>query len=80
MKIALKLLRVGLALWIGGMLMLAAIGKLLDNRHFADVLAQWQLFPTRTLLGLGLSCRFPNSCLERGSCQGGERPMPPRFQ
>ena len=69
MATALKLLRIALALWIGGMLLFAAIGKLLDNRHFAEVLAQWQLFPTRTLLGLGLSCRFPNSCLERGSCQ-----------
>lgn len=39
---------------IGGTLLLAAIGKLLDNRYFAEILAQWQLFPSWSLLGLGV--------------------------
>ena len=43
-----------IAWWIGGVLLLAAIGKLLDNRHFAEVLAQWQLFPRWSLLPLGV--------------------------
>jgi hypothetical protein len=39
---------------IGGVLLLAAIGKLLDNRHFAEALAQWHLFPRWSLLPLGV--------------------------
>jgi hypothetical protein len=39
---------------IGTVLFFAAIGKLLDNRHFAEVLAQWQLFPSWSLLPLGI--------------------------
>jgi hypothetical protein len=39
---------------IGSVLLLAAIGKLLDNRHFAEVLAQWQLVPGWSLLPLGV--------------------------
>lgn len=39
---------------IGGTFLLAAIGKLLDNRHFAEILAQWRLFPHWSLLGLGI--------------------------
>jgi len=39
---------------IGCVLLLAAIGKLLDNRHFAEVLSQWQLFPRWSLLPLGV--------------------------
>lgn len=53
-NIFVKALRALLVLWIGGMLLLAAIGKLLDNRHFAEVLAQWQLFPSWSLLALGV--------------------------
>jgi hypothetical protein len=48
-----KALRVLIVLWIGGMLLVAAVGKFLDNRHFAEVLAQWQLFPSWSLLALG---------------------------
>lgn len=40
---------------IGGVLLLAAIGKLLDNRHFAEVLVEWQLFPHWSLLPLGVT-------------------------
>lgn len=46
--------RVALVLLIGGVLSIAAIGKLLDNRFFAETLAQWQLFPTWSLLPLGV--------------------------
>src|SRR6266446_6392281 len=50
----LNLIKRGIAWLIGGTLLLAAIGKLLDNRHFAEVLAQWQLFPRWSLLPLGV--------------------------
>ena len=53
-NIFVKALRVLIVLLISGMLFLAAIGKLLDNRHFAEVLAQWQLFPSWSLLSLGV--------------------------
>lgn len=49
-----KLARWALVLLIGSTLLLAAIGKLLDNRHFAEVLAQWRLFPHWSLLPLGV--------------------------
>lgn len=49
-----KPVRIILVVLIGGVLLIAAIGKLLDNRHFAEVLAQWQLFPSWTLLPLGV--------------------------
>jgi len=49
-----NLIRSGIAWLIGCVLLLAAIGKLLDNRHFAEVLAQWQLFPHWSLLPLGV--------------------------
>ncbi len=49
-----KALKIALIVLIGGILLLAAIGKLLDNRHFADTLAKWQLFPSRSLLALGV--------------------------
>ena len=49
-----KAARVGIVLLIGGILLLAAIGKLLDNRFFAERLAEWQLFPTWSLLPLGV--------------------------
>ena len=49
-----KLLRVLIVVLISGMLFVAAFGKLLDNRHFAEVLAQWQLFPSWSLLMLGV--------------------------
>ena len=39
---------------IGGILLVAAIGKLLDNRFFAEKLAEWHLFPTWSLLPLGV--------------------------
>ncbi len=42
-----------LILLIGGVLFVAAIGKLLDNRFFAEALAQWRLFPSWSLLPLG---------------------------
>ncbi len=54
MNIFLNLVRRGIAWLIGWVLLLAAIGKLLDNRHFAEVLAQWQLFPHWSLLPLGM--------------------------
>ena len=41
-------------LLIGGVLLIAAIGKLLDNRLFAETLAKWQLFPSWSLLPLGV--------------------------
>ena len=44
----------GIAWLIGGVLLIAAIGKLLDNRHFAEVLALWRLFPSWSLLSLGV--------------------------
>lgn len=48
--IALYLLR-----WALGLLFIStAIGKLLDNRGFADVLQTYRLFPTLILLPLGL--------------------------
>ena len=49
-----KCARAAIIALIGGTLLLAAIGKLLDNRHFAEVLAQWRLFPSWSLLGLGV--------------------------
>lgn len=49
-----KCVRAAIIALIAGTLLLAAIGKLLDNRHFAEVLAQWQLFPRWSLLGLGV--------------------------
>jgi hypothetical protein len=49
-----KMARGAIITLIGGMLLLAAMGKLLDNRYFAEVLAQWRLFPSWSLLGLGV--------------------------
>jgi hypothetical protein len=49
-----KCARVAIIALIGTTLFLAAIGKLLDNRHFAEVLAQWQLVPRWSLLPLGV--------------------------
>lgn len=49
-----KALRIIFVLLIGGVLLIASVGKLLDNRHFAEVLAQWRLFPKSILLPLGL--------------------------
>lgn len=50
-----KWARVAIVVLIGGTLFLAGIGKLLDNRHFAEVLAQWRLFPELILLPLGVA-------------------------
>ena len=50
----LNLIKLGIAWLIGGVLLLAAIGKFLDNRQFAETLAQWQLFPRWSLLPLGV--------------------------
>lgn len=49
-----KCARAAIIALIGGTLLLAAIGKLLDNRYFAETLAQWRLFPSWSLLGLGV--------------------------
>lgn len=49
-----NVVRRGIAWLIGSILWLAAIGELLGNRHFAEVLAQWQLFPSWSLLTLGV--------------------------
>ena len=49
-----KFARAAIIALIGGTLLLAAIGKLLDNRYFAEILAQWRLFPPWSLLVLGL--------------------------
>lgn len=49
-----KLIRIAIVILIGGILFVAAIGKLLDNRFFAERLAEWQLFPTWSLLPLGV--------------------------
>lgn len=49
-----KAIRIILVVLIGGVLLIAAIGKLLNIRHFAEVLTQWQLFPTWSLLALGV--------------------------
>lgn len=49
-----KAIRIILVVLIGSVLLIAAIGKLLDNRHFAEVLAQWRLFPDWSLLPLGV--------------------------
>ena len=49
-----RVIRLGLVLLIGGELLIAAIGKLLDNRLFAETLAEWQLFPNWSLLPLGV--------------------------
>lgn len=54
MNTFLKVVKIGIVLFIGWVLLLAAIGKLLDNRHFAEVLAQWRLFPSWSLLPLGV--------------------------
>src|SRR5436305_390883 len=54
MKTFLPIVRVGIVLFIGGVLLLAAIGKLLDNRHFGEVLAQWRLLPSWSLLPFGV--------------------------
>src|SRR5438552_10992555 len=54
MNMFLNLIRRAIAWLIGCVLLLAAIGKLLDNRHFAEVLAQWQLFPRWSLLSFGV--------------------------
>ena len=50
-----KSARAAIIVLIAGTLLLAAIGKLLDNRYFAEILAQWQLFPNWSLLGLGVA-------------------------
>lgn len=49
-----KCARAAIIVLIAGTLLLAAIGKLLDNRYFAEILAQWRLFPSWSLLGLGV--------------------------
>ena len=49
-----RVIRLALVLLIGGVLFIAAVGKLLDNRLFAEKLAQWQLFPNWSLLALGV--------------------------
>lgn len=49
-----KAIQILIRIVIGGTLALAAIGKLLDNRQFAEILAQWQLFPHWSLLPLGV--------------------------
>lgn len=49
-----KCARAAIIVLIAGTLLLAAIGKLLDNRYFAEILAQWRLFPNWSLLGLGV--------------------------
>lgn len=49
-----RALRLALVLLIGGVLCVAAIGKLLDNRHFAEVFAQWRLLPSWSLLPSGV--------------------------
>ena len=36
------------------MLLIAALGKMADNRHFAEILAQWNLFPDWSLLTIGV--------------------------
>jgi hypothetical protein len=54
MNTFLKVVKIGIVLFIGCVLLLAAIGKLLDNRHFAEVLALWRLFPSWSLLPLGV--------------------------
>src|SRR5437667_8547530 len=47
-------IKYGIAWLIGCVLLLAATGKFLDNRYFAEILAQWQLFPHWSLLPLGV--------------------------
>lgn len=49
-----KVTQIAIVVLIGGILLVAAIGKLLDNRFFAEKLAQWELFPAWTLLPLGV--------------------------
>jgi hypothetical protein len=49
-----KWARAAIIALIAGALLLAAIGKLLDNRYFAEILAQWRLFPNWSLLGFGV--------------------------
>lgn len=49
-----KATRAAIVALIGGILLVAAIGKLLDNRFFAERLAAWQLFPSWSLLALGV--------------------------
>jgi hypothetical protein len=49
-----KCARVVIIALIGTTLLLAGIGKLLDNRRFAQILSQWQLFPAWSLLALGV--------------------------
>ncbi|HKP01933.1 MAG TPA: MauE/DoxX family redox-associated membrane protein [Chthoniobacterales bacterium] len=49
-----KFLKITLGILIGGVLFVAAIGKLLDNRHFAEALAAWRIFPRWSLLPLGV--------------------------
>lgn len=49
-----KVIRILLVTLIGGILLIAALGKLLDNRAFAETLGKWQLFPTWSLLPLGV--------------------------
>jgi hypothetical protein len=47
-------LRIAIIIIIGSILLVAAIGKLLDNRLFAETLANWRLFPTWSLLPVGV--------------------------
>jgi hypothetical protein len=49
-----KALRLAIVVLIATTLIVAAVGKLLDNRHFAELLARWELFPHWSLLPLGL--------------------------
>ena len=44
-NILIKALRVVVVIWIGGMLLVAAIGKFLDNRHFAEYWRNGSFFP-----------------------------------
>lgn len=50
-----KLITFAIIVVIGGILLVAGFGKLLDNRFFAERLAEWQLFPRWSLLPLGVA-------------------------
>lgn len=70
-----RLVRVGLQYFFGLMLLVASVGKLLDNRHFAEILFQWQLFPRWSLLTIGIIASLSELILAIGLFSGKYLPL-----
>lgn len=52
-KLSIKIMRV-LQYFVASVLLVSAIGKLLDNRGFAQIIETYQIFPVEIILPLGL--------------------------